>query len=488
MAKKDVIKRVELIFLFVLLAFTAIFRAQVTDMPLDKNEGAYAYGAVRISQGAVPYRDFFEHRPPMILYLYRAAFSAFGQTDRAVRYFTTVCAAAAAILIYILARVAWRSAFIAMLASFFYVIYQNSFALGGLCADTAVFAQLPVLICLLLACDRDSKYESVNFCASGFFAGIAVLTDLMTVFLAAAVVLYAAVYGGKNRMKNIAWFFAGCISVPIASAAWAFFNGAQKQMFDGVFGYNWKAFAAALKGPRIPETTGYLALFIYADILPCAAFIYSAWVFFKRKKDGVNFLLFCAAVSLCTGILAAPGASTEYYLALMPLAALLSALLVRDIYALISSGTGPKKYAPVILGMFLVLNIAVISKANNAVSVISGGEYTKKIYYEERSMAREIAADSYGKPKKDNFVFAWPDMPAVYFMTGAKAASVYSYSYPLEILKNDKPKLIGALIDGRPSWAIMQKGTHQSYQAFLDNYYAKEAETKDLVLYRNILF
>jgi hypothetical protein len=238
----------------------------------------------------------------------------------------------------------------------------------------------------------------------------------------------------------------------------------------------------------LPGATGYLAAFIYANILPCAAFIYSVWVIFKRKKDGINFILAAATAALFAGMMPLSGAPHEYYLALMPLAALVSAFMIMRLCVFLYSNMDLKKYAWAILGILLVFNIAVVSKANNAAGVVGDARYTKKIYYEQRAMAQAIVAGSFGKQRKDNFVFAWPDMPAVYFITGAKAASLYPYAYPLDILKEDKPKLVGALIDGRPSWVLMQKGTFQPYQAFLDNYYAKETETEDLVLYRNILY
>ena len=121
MAEKDFIKKKELLFIFILMVFTVLFRAQGAHMPFDTNEGSFAYAAAQMSQGQILYKNIFEHRPPVIMSIYKAAFSMFGQSIEAIRTFTTIYIIAVMLLIYMLARAVWRSAFISMLAAFFYM-------------------------------------------------------------------------------------------------------------------------------------------------------------------------------------------------------------------------------------------------------------------------------------------------------------------------------------------------------------------------------
>jgi hypothetical protein len=157
-------------------------------------------------------------------------------------------------------------------------------------------------------------------------------------------------------------------------------------------------------------------------------------------------------------------------------------------YVLVSSGAETKQYAWVILAMFLVLNTAIISKANDVGRVMASRIYTQEIFYEERAMAQTIVLNSQGRAKKNNFIFAWPNMPELYFEAGERAASRYPYAYPLDIIIEDKGKALDALFNDKPSWIVVEKGSFQTYQAFLDNYYAKETDTKHLILYRNLLY
>ena len=44
-------------------------------LPLISDEGEYAYEARLMIQGGVPYRDAYCQKPPMIFFLYRAAYA-----------------------------------------------------------------------------------------------------------------------------------------------------------------------------------------------------------------------------------------------------------------------------------------------------------------------------------------------------------------------------------------------------------------------------
>jgi hypothetical protein len=47
------------------------------DIPLDDKE-VFRYGGWDISRGGIPYRDFFDHKPPLIYFLYFLAHGSWG--------------------------------------------------------------------------------------------------------------------------------------------------------------------------------------------------------------------------------------------------------------------------------------------------------------------------------------------------------------------------------------------------------------------------
>jgi hypothetical protein len=49
-----------------LLALVFLARLGALDVPLERDEGAYAYIAAQWRSGLIPYRDVFDHKPPLV--------------------------------------------------------------------------------------------------------------------------------------------------------------------------------------------------------------------------------------------------------------------------------------------------------------------------------------------------------------------------------------------------------------------------------------
>ena len=63
---------VVLLLLLGLVAGT-VLRTPLLDLPLERDEGAYAVVATEMLRGAVPYRDVWDHKPPGVYVAYAAA-------------------------------------------------------------------------------------------------------------------------------------------------------------------------------------------------------------------------------------------------------------------------------------------------------------------------------------------------------------------------------------------------------------------------------
>ena len=56
-----------------------LIRAPLVDLPLERDEGEYAYIAWRLAYDELPYRDWFDQKPPGIFAAYRLALAAPGE-------------------------------------------------------------------------------------------------------------------------------------------------------------------------------------------------------------------------------------------------------------------------------------------------------------------------------------------------------------------------------------------------------------------------
>src|SRR2546430_16517338 len=56
-----------------LILIVAAIRAPLLPIPLERDEGEYAYIAWRLGYNELPYRDWVDQKPPAVFYTYRLA-------------------------------------------------------------------------------------------------------------------------------------------------------------------------------------------------------------------------------------------------------------------------------------------------------------------------------------------------------------------------------------------------------------------------------
>ena len=85
--------RKTLLILFLVLILQFALRIPFLNEPLEVDEGAYAYMGQRVLAGDVPYRDFFDHKPPVIYYINALILKTFGETIFSIRFATALLSA-----------------------------------------------------------------------------------------------------------------------------------------------------------------------------------------------------------------------------------------------------------------------------------------------------------------------------------------------------------------------------------------------------------
>ena len=91
--------------LILILAFTAVVRLRLANMPLERDEGEFAYQARLILQGEVPYQSAYNKKLPGVSYAYALGFLVFGDSARSIKLTLLVANALAILLLY---GLAWR--------------------------------------------------------------------------------------------------------------------------------------------------------------------------------------------------------------------------------------------------------------------------------------------------------------------------------------------------------------------------------------------
>src|SRR5690349_10939600 len=81
-----------------------LLRFPVARMPLERDEGEYAYIAQQWLQGALPYRDSFAQKPPGIHMMYVLIESLAGTTPAAIHWATQLYTLGTLAVLFVLGR------------------------------------------------------------------------------------------------------------------------------------------------------------------------------------------------------------------------------------------------------------------------------------------------------------------------------------------------------------------------------------------------
>jgi hypothetical protein len=105
-----------------LLAVLIVLRYQLFDLPLERDESAYAYLGRRAAEGLAPYRDFYEMKPPLLFYSYAALTSVFGYSLAGLRWIAFSLSFVNTVGIYAVSRTFLSSGY-AFLAGLIYLLF-----------------------------------------------------------------------------------------------------------------------------------------------------------------------------------------------------------------------------------------------------------------------------------------------------------------------------------------------------------------------------
>ncbi len=152
--------------LLVLLAviFFGSIRYRLRDMPLERDEGEYAYSGQLLLQGIPPYKLAYNMKLPGIYVAYAATIAAFGETATGIHLGLLVVNALTVFLLYFFTAALFRR-LAAVVAAWSYALLSTSTSVMGFESHATNFVVLPALaaiLLLLMALNPETKDRSTG--------------------------------------------------------------------------------------------------------------------------------------------------------------------------------------------------------------------------------------------------------------------------------------------------------------------------------------
>ena len=316
-------------------------RIRLLGIPLERDEGEYAYAGQLILQGIPPYKLAYNMKFPGTYAAYALIMSFFGQTIHAIHLGLLLVNLATIALIFLLGRRLIHST-AGIAAAACYAVLSVSPSVLGLAAHATNFAMLPVLggILLLLnnqrvTASQPSKLnQAVQLFVSGLLFGIGVLMKQPAVLFVPFGVIYIVWRDAQRRLPlnmmlvrvlifgigavvpiaitclvlwragvidkfwfwtiNYAWQYGGL--VPLSQAPRILFNSANE-----VIGPNWGIWTlagiggvAGLWDPRMRASATFLVGFLLFSILAMCVGFYFRYHYFIFVLPAVSLFVGCA--------------------------------------------------------------------------------------------------------------------------------------------------------------------------------------------------
>jgi hypothetical protein len=162
-----------LVVLFVLL-FVGYIRVRLLEIPLERDEGEYAYAGQLILQGIPPYELAYNMKLPGTYCAYAAGMALFGQTIAGIHLTLLLVNNLTIFFVFLLGRTLFGN-MAAVVACVSYAIMTLSPAVAGLTADADHFVVLFAVPAMLLLLKAEEAGGWKTFFGSGLLFGLAFL-------------------------------------------------------------------------------------------------------------------------------------------------------------------------------------------------------------------------------------------------------------------------------------------------------------------------
>jgi 4-amino-4-deoxy-L-arabinose transferase-like glycosyltransferase len=165
------VNRIWLAWVGIIVVFVAM-RWTIAAIPLERDEGEYAYIAQQAMHGAVPYHDAFDQKPPGVFAIYTVGMFIFGRSAEAIHFFMFLWTLGAMALLYRLVRRLCGTGAGLLAALVLGIITAEKGVLGS-AANTEIFMLLPLVGSLLCLVPKDGRPGLLRIVGAGALAAAA---------------------------------------------------------------------------------------------------------------------------------------------------------------------------------------------------------------------------------------------------------------------------------------------------------------------------
>jgi len=449
-------------------------RIRLLGIPLERDEGEYAYAGQLMLQGIPPYTLAYSMKFPGTYASYALIMSIFGQTIFGIRLGLLLVNAATIALIFFLGRRLINST-AGIAAAMSYAVLSVSPSVLGLFAHATNFVMLPVLggTLLILKLSESEQHAIGRIFASGSLFGIGVLMKQPALLFIPVGVLYLLWNDIHRRfalkeivLRNLIFGIAAIVPFGITCLILWHAGVLDKFWFWTIrYASEYGSFPmGAIYSGKWPLAR---AMHVFANRIADAIDI--GWVLWalaglglvfgmvdRRSRFTAIFLLALfvfSALAVCQGLYFRP----HYFIMILPVVSLLVGLAISKLSDLLTSRTIVVRFLPLfLLGAILSLPILWEKKIFFGVSPVEAC----RLIYPDNPFAEAVKIAAYLREhtNPDDPIAVLGSEPEIYFYAQRHSATGYIYTYglmePQKYARQMQQEMIHEIESARPKFLV----------------------------------
>lgn len=488
------------LFLAVIIFF-ATLRFRLRDMPLERDEGEYAYSGQLMLQGVPPYQLAYNMKLPGTYAAYALSMAIFGQTSSGIRLGLLLINAATSVLVFALGKKLFGKT-AAVVSGITYALLSISPSMFGIVAHAEHFVIFPALagiLILLYAIEADRR---LLFFCSGTLLGLAFLMKQPGIAFAAFAFFYF-IY--RSWKQPIDWQYLGSRGgILFAGVVWPFALTCLLLYSAGVFSKFWfwtfsyaRAYGSEV---RFVEGLEYLlgslrGIFPLSNGIGILALAGLIMIFRRRDmaalRSFVLGLLFFSFVGVSAGFYF----RNHYFVLLLPVVALLTGVAIE--YAV--QALQQRQFGPLVLPILtIIFGLAIVASVYRDAPVLFSANSIEACHRMYRNNpfpeAQQIAEYLKSNSSPDARLAVLGSEPEIYFYSQRHSVTGYIYTYGLmedqayagqmqqemiHEVTNARPEYV-AFVDADLSWLWQRGGSQDAFfqwvQMLINTQYVKAAQ------------
>lgn len=451
------------------LVFVIYVRLRVADVPLERDEGEYAYAGQLILEGVPPYALAYNMKFPGTYYAYAAILALLGHTPSAIHVGLMIVNVVTILLVFAVGR-RLLGEFAGSVAAVSFAILSLDRWVFGVFAHATHFVILAAMAGLLLLLRAIDDTRASSFVSAGALLGLSVLMKQHAIFLlpfGAALAYWGEipddVRSRMARAKSIAMLAAGTL-IPLAAIVlillwrgvldrfwfWTF-RYASAYVSENPLSVAWSNFVTGFV-----SVTAATALFWALGAIGLAALWITKWS--RRARIALTGLFVASFLAICPGFYF----REHYFILLLPAVALLVGVAIDGLKAAFARSTSLNAATFLAVG---VLGIAVgvyVTNERDYLFTMGTRELSGTLFGTNPFLeAAEIGKYIKDHTDKNDRIAVLGSEPEIYFYADRKAATGYMYTYALmesqPFAKTMQAEMIKEIEAAHPKYFVYSK-------------------------------